>query len=91
MLRAAFGGSSISGHHGAGFIPCHYGPYVDNNDSNSPYSLVSGSSIHYANEYVGNPTTGIFNQSGGTNTVSADFYENLYLGFDYQQQRHLQP
>jgi hypothetical protein len=42
---------------------------VDSSLGNSPYTLASGS-MAWGCEIVGNTGTGVFNQSGGTNTVS---------------------
>jgi hypothetical protein len=48
---------------------------VDNTLFNSPYTVTTD--INFANEIIGNTSTGTVNQSGFTNTVS----DKLYLGY----------
>ena len=56
--------------------------YVDNGTT---YTLSSGSSITYGDEYVGYSTSGsgTFNQSGGTNTVTAYLLLGYYNSGSY--------
>jgi hypothetical protein len=57
--------------------PCLFSTLtVDSTLGNSPFALTSGS-ISYACEVVGDGDFGVFNQSGGTNTIT---YGGLILG-----------
>jgi hypothetical protein len=62
-----------------GWIAPYNGLYVGFSGGVGTYNLQNGEIWAYTNEYVGHSSTGVFNQTGGTNNIN----QNLYVGYQW--------
>lgn len=79
FANVCWSGDGVFNHSGGSFnVTAGAGLQVGFGDGNGMYNLSGTGSLTATNELIGNVGTGVFNQAGGTNTITS----TLFLGSD---------